>query len=43
MFSLRTSGITTDLEKKLDSKKIKYFLDEKYVMRKNNLLQLTDT
>jgi oxygen-independent coproporphyrinogen-3 oxidase len=42
MFWLRTSGITLALEKKLDAKKIKYFLDEKYLIRKNNLLQLTD-
>lgn len=42
MFGLRTSWINWELEKKLDTKKIKYFLEEKYLIRKNNLLQLTD-
>lgn len=42
MFWLRTSGIQPELEKKLDAKKIKYFLEEKYLIRENNLLQLSD-
>jgi hypothetical protein len=42
MFALRTSGINLELEKKLDTKKIKYFLEDKYLIRENNLLQLTD-
>jgi oxygen-independent coproporphyrinogen III oxidase len=42
MFSLRTLWINRELEKKLDQEKIKYFLDEKYLIRKNNLLQLSD-
>jgi oxygen-independent coproporphyrinogen III oxidase len=42
MFWLRTSWINIELEKKLDTKKIKYFLEEKYLIRENNLLQLTD-
>ncbi|MCP4523399.1 MAG: radical SAM family heme chaperone HemW [Candidatus Gracilibacteria bacterium] len=42
MFALRTGGINGDIEKKLDRKKIKYFLDEKYLMRKDKILQLTD-
>lgn len=43
MFSLRTSGINRELEKKLDTQKIKYFISEKYLIRNNNLLQLSDT
>lgn len=43
MFGLRTSGINTELEEKLDTKKIKYFLEEKYLIRENNLLKLTDS
>ena len=43
MFGLRTSGISENLEIKLDTKKIKYFLEEKYLIRENNLLKLTDS
>jgi oxygen-independent coproporphyrinogen-3 oxidase len=42
MFALRTNWIDGKIEEKLDTKKIKYFLDEKYLIRENNLLQLTD-
>lgn len=42
MFALRTWGINQNLEEKLDIKKIKYFQEEKYLIRENNLLQLTD-
>jgi hypothetical protein len=43
MFSLRTLWINQELEKKLDTQKIKYFIDEKYLIRQNNLLKLSDT
>jgi oxygen-independent coproporphyrinogen-3 oxidase len=42
MFWLRTSWINIELEKILDIKKIKYFLEEKYLIREENLLKLTD-
>lgn len=42
MFALRTSWIDGKIEEKLDTKKIKYFLDEKYLKRESSLLQLTD-
>lgn len=42
MFWLRTSWINWEIEQNLDSKKIRYFLEEKYLIRKDDLLKLTD-
>ena len=42
IFWLRTSWINSEIEQKLDAKKIKYFLEETYLIRKDNFLKLTD-
>ncbi len=41
MFELRTTGITLETKKKLDNKKINYFLENNYLEEKNNTIILT--
>ncbi len=41
MFELRTTGITVETKKKLDNKKINYFVTNNYLEEKNNKIILT--